>query len=111
MTRKRLPLVLSLFFLALAFQSLSQTTGSLPRSTPESEGVSSAGISRFLAAAAGSKDEFHSFMFLRHGKVIAEGWWNPFRPELKHTLYSVSKSFYIVSHRFRRQRRASPCTG
>jgi CubicO group peptidase (beta-lactamase class C family) len=32
-------------------------------------------------------------MFLRHGKVIAEGWWNPYKPELKHTLYSTSKSF------------------
>ena len=32
-------------------------------------------------------------MILRHGKVIAEGWWNPYRPELKHTMYSVSKSF------------------
>ena len=32
-------------------------------------------------------------MLLRHGKVIAEGWWNPYRPDLKHTLYSLSKSF------------------
>jgi len=32
-------------------------------------------------------------MFVRHGKVIAEGWWSPYRPELKHTLYSLSKSF------------------
>jgi CubicO group peptidase (beta-lactamase class C family) len=32
-------------------------------------------------------------MVLRHGKVIAEGWWDPYKPELKHTMYSVSKSF------------------
>ena len=32
-------------------------------------------------------------MLLRHGKVIAEGWWDPYKPELKHTLYSTSKSF------------------
>src|SRR5260221_842213 len=32
-------------------------------------------------------------MLLRHGKVIAEGWWNPYRPDLKHSLYSCSKSF------------------
>lgn len=66
---------------------------SLPRSTPEAEGVSAAQITRFLDAAAKSKCEFHSYMVLRHGKVIAEGWWNPYRPELKHTLYSCSKSF------------------
>lgn len=66
---------------------------SLPRSTPETEGVSSQGIIDFLDAAAKSNNEFHSIMFLRHGKVIAEGWWNPYKPELKHTLYSTSKSF------------------
>ena len=65
----------------------------LPRSIPEAEGVSSEGIINFLDAAAKSKHEFHSFMFLRHGKVIAEGWWNPYRPDLKHTMYSTSKSF------------------
>ena len=66
---------------------------SLPRSTPEAEGVSSKNIIQFLDAANKSKTEFHSFMLLRHGKVIAEGWWNPYRADLKHTLYSCSKSF------------------
>jgi CubicO group peptidase (beta-lactamase class C family) len=70
-----------------------QSTTSLPRSTPEKEAVSSQGIIDFLDAAAKSKNEFHSIMFLRHGKVIAEGWWNPYKPELHHTLYSTSKSF------------------
>ena len=32
-------------------------------------------------------------MFLRHGKVIAEGWLDPYKPNLRHTLYSTSKSF------------------
>ena len=32
-------------------------------------------------------------MILRHGKVIAEGWWAPYRPDLRHMLYSTSKSF------------------
>ena len=35
----------------------------------------------------------HGFVFLRHGKIIASGWWNPYKPDLKHTLYSTSKSF------------------
>ncbi len=65
----------------------------LPRSAPEAEGVSSGAIIDFLQAASKSRNEFHSFMFLRHGKVIAEGWWNPYRPDLKHSLYSASKSF------------------
>jgi len=70
-----------------------QVTSSLPRSKPEKEGVSSQGIIDFLNAAGKSRTEFHSFMFLRHGKVIAECWWDPYKPELRHTLYSTSKSF------------------
>jgi CubicO group peptidase (beta-lactamase class C family) len=65
----------------------------LPRSTPEKEGVSSQGIIDFVKAADKSNSEFHSFMIVRHGKVIAEGWWNPYSSKLVHTLYSVSKSF------------------
>jgi CubicO group peptidase (beta-lactamase class C family) len=67
--------------------------GSLPRSTPEQEGVSSAGVIAFLDAIEKSKIEFHSLMILRHGRVIAEGWWAPYSAPLKHTLYSLSKSF------------------
>ena len=57
-----------------------QITDKLPRSTPESEGVSSAGIVDFLNAVDTGSVELHSFMFIRHGKVIAEGWWNPYGP-------------------------------
>jgi|WetSurSiteA1Bulk_404760.scaffolds.fasta_scaffold00237_13 CubicO group peptidase (beta-lactamase class C family) len=70
-----------------------QDVTALPRSVPEAEGVSSAGILTFLDSLAVSRHELHSFMLLRHGKVIAEGWWDPYKPELKHTLYSTSKSF------------------
>lgn len=81
-------------FILLQVNIYAQSSVSfLPRSKPLSEGVSPAAINNFLDAAAKSKNEFHSFMFLRHGKVIAEGWWNPYKPGLKHTMYSVSKSF------------------
>ena len=80
-------------FLILISCTKEPGTTSLPRSTPEAEGVSSKAILTFLDSARASKHEFHSFMFLRHGKVIAEGWWNPYSPELKHTLNSASKSF------------------
>jgi CubicO group peptidase (beta-lactamase class C family) len=73
--------------------SKNLTSTSLPRSNPEAEGISSEGILTFLDSAAVSRHEFHSFMFLRHGKVVAEGWWNPYKNDLKHTLYSTSKSF------------------
>ena len=90
MIYRKSPFIAALLFLFLSFQLSSQP---LPRSIPEAEGVSSKGIMDFLDAIANSKHEMHSIMILRHGKVIAEGWWKPYRPDLKHTLYSLSKSF------------------
>jgi len=65
----------------------------LPRSTPEAEGVSSAAILAFLNAMAAAKHELHSFMLVRHDRVVAEGWWSPYAPQFNHTMYSMSKSF------------------
>ena len=83
----------TILLLFVTIQLFAQKPAALPRSTPEAEGVSSEGILDFLEAAAKSNHEFHSFMVLRHGKVVAEGWWNPYRSDLKHTMYSCSKSF------------------
>lgn len=69
------------------------TSAQLARSTPATEGVSAAGILDFIDAVEREKFELHSFMMLRHGKVIAEGWWKPYGPEFVHTMYSMSKSF------------------
>ncbi|HVO41270.1 MAG TPA: serine hydrolase [Aggregatilineales bacterium] len=65
----------------------------LPRSTPEAQGVSSAAIRAFVEAVEQNIHELHSFILLRHGYVIAEGWWSPYRPEYPHSLFSLSKSF------------------
>ena len=47
----------------------------LPRSTPEAEGIPSQAVVDFVEAADKIVNTFDSFMILRHGKVIAEGWW------------------------------------
>jgi CubicO group peptidase (beta-lactamase class C family) len=70
-----------------------QDTFKLPRSTPEAEGVSTSGIIDFLNAIDTGRVELHSFMFIRHGKVIAEGWWNPYGSDYKHIMFSASKTF------------------
>ncbi|MCF7786174.1 MAG: beta-lactamase family protein [Prosthecobacter sp.] len=70
-----------------------ETALQLARSTPEAQGVSAKGILDFIDAIEREKIELHSFMMLRHGKVIAEGWWKPYGPEFVHTMYSMSKSF------------------
>ena len=38
-------------------------------------------------------DAMHSVMVVRHGQVIAEGWWAPYAPDVRHTMYSLTKSF------------------
>src|SRR5277367_5746282 len=91
MFAKQITLAFTLYFSLLQTGATAQDY--FPKSTPEKEGVQAGAISEFINAAAHSKTEFHSFMFLRHGKLIAEGWWNPYSPTLKHTLYSTSKSF------------------
>lgn len=64
----------------------------LPRTTPEQQGVASAAIESVVRELA-RLDSLHSLMIVRHGAVIAEGWWTPYRPDVPHMLYSLSKSF------------------
>ena len=65
----------------------------LPRSTPESQGVASSAVHGFLEAVEAGGFALHSLMLLRHGNVLAEGWWEPYRADLPHILFSLSKSF------------------
>lgn len=85
------PLLFILLFLQIT--ATAQKASMLTRGIPEAEGISSKNITAFIDAANKSKTEFHSFMLLRHGKVIAEGWWKPYAANLEHSLYSCSKSF------------------
>lgn len=65
----------------------------LPRSQPEHQGIASSAILQFVAALERQMNEVHSFMLLRHGHVVAEGWWSPYMPDSPHLVFSVSKSF------------------
>jgi CubicO group peptidase (beta-lactamase class C family) len=65
----------------------------LPRSTPEAQGISSAAIQSFVQAADSGIDGMNSVMIVRHGRVVAEGWWGPYDARTPHVLYSLSKSF------------------
>ncbi len=65
----------------------------LPRSTPEAQGVPSSTLLNLLELVGENVHELHSIMVMRHGHVIAEGWWKPYAPEHPHILFSLSKSF------------------
>jgi CubicO group peptidase (beta-lactamase class C family) len=68
-------------------------TTQLPRSAPEAQGIPSAAILAFVEEAEQSLDALHSLMLLRHGHVVAEGWWSPYARQHPHMLFSLSKSF------------------
>jgi CubicO group peptidase (beta-lactamase class C family) len=68
----------------------------LPRKSPSSAGVRATGIGAFLDAVEITPGvELHSLMVLRHGAVVAAGWWSPYGPDGLHLLYSLSKSFTV----------------
>jgi CubicO group peptidase (beta-lactamase class C family) len=73
--------------------SLCLAAEPMPRSSPESQGISSSAILAFIEAADKNLESMNSFMLLRHGQVVAEGWWAPYSAEAPHSLYSLSKSF------------------
>jgi CubicO group peptidase (beta-lactamase class C family) len=84
----------SLSIITLVVVSSSICLGvDLPRSSPEAQGVSSAGVLSFIEAADRDIDSMNSFMLLRHGHVVAEGWWSPYNADSPHSLFSLSKSF------------------
>src|SRR3954470_10159745 len=65
----------------------------LPYSAPEAQGLGSSAILGFVEAVEQNIESLHSFMLLRHGHVLAEGWWAPYEAERPHMLFSLSKSF------------------
>ena len=82
-------------FAVFAAAALAAATASayLEKATPESQGVVSKAISDYIDACESKLDGIHSFVLVRHGKLIAEGYWAPFSADRTHLLYSHSKSF------------------
>ena len=81
------------FLTAIVLSGSLAMAADLPRSKPEEQGVSSAALLDFIEAADKNLDSLHSFMLMRHGQVVAEGWWTPYEASAPHSLYSLSKSF------------------
>ena len=81
--------ILVLFFLPY----FAQAQQYFPRTTPESQGMSSKAILTFIDSLEQKVDAVHSFIILKNGKQISEGWWNPYAPDVPHVMHSLSKSF------------------
>lgn len=66
----------------------------LPRSTPSAQGVAASGVTAFVDALEQHPGiDPHGVMLVRHGHVVAEGWWAPYSADRVHLLYSLSKTF------------------
>lgn len=81
------------FCVCLAACLTAGVSGALEIGVPEAEGVSSRAILDWVDAAERDVDALHGFVLVRHGKIIAEGWWSPYEKDRPHMLYSLSKSF------------------
>ncbi len=65
----------------------------LPRSMPEAQGIASSTIHSFVDALEQGHLGVHSFILVRNGHIVADGWWHPYASHLPHMLFSLSKSF------------------
>lgn len=66
----------------------------LPVSPPSAEGVDARSVLAFLDALdASTETDPHGIVVLRHGRVVASGWWAPYSADRWQLLYSLSKSF------------------
>lgn len=63
------------------------------RVTPESVGIGSKDIEWLLDRLESGFTEPHGLMIMRHGKICAEGWWNPYAPGIRHGEQSHSKTY------------------
>jgi CubicO group peptidase (beta-lactamase class C family) len=86
-------IAVSVLWLATGGHASPDAAFTFPRSTPEAQGVSSAALLRFVDEAEQNVDALHSVMVVRHGQVVAEGWWKPYAADEPHMLFSLSKSF------------------
>lgn len=83
----------ALFLAYSAGASSPAPVNPLPRATPESAGVLSENLLKYISELDSKVDGMHSVMLVVKGSVIAEGWWHPYEPQSRHTMYSLSKSF------------------
>ena len=89
---------------ALALTGTTCLAAGLPRSSPEAQGVSSSAVLAFVEAADKDIDALHSFMLVRHGHVVAEGWWAPYDAETPHIALLAEQELHLDGRRPGRRR-------
>lgn len=65
----------------------------LPRCTPAQAGLDPQHILDMIQAYQDGGHALHSFLLVRHGQVLCEGYYAPYSPEQLQTVFSLSKTF------------------
>ncbi len=71
--------------------------------TPESVGIKSENILRYVNLLEKSNLCNHALIIMRHGKIVFEKYWKPFNCDFLHRMYSVTKSFVAIGVGFLEQ--------
>jgi len=71
-------------------QEVVWPTKSWPASTPEEQGMDSAGLARLIETVGGYKQD--SLTIVRHGRIVADAYYAPYVAGISHDLRSVTKS-------------------
>lgn len=69
----------------------------IPYTKPENVGVSSDSIQRFINRIKENQLSMHSILIARHGQLMKEVYYEPYKADTLHRLYSVSKSFTSIA--------------
>ncbi|MDR2658034.1 MAG: beta-lactamase family protein [Oscillospiraceae bacterium] len=72
----------------------------LPVASPSQMGVDPKAILGLLNAAAAKHINLNGIVLVRHGHVISKGWYKPYREDLRHMLFSLTKSFMSTAAGF-----------
>ncbi len=67
------------------------------KDSPENVGIPSFSIRNCLERLTNKGIPMHSFLLLRHNKLVAEGYYAPYTSETLHRMFSISKSFTAVA--------------
>ena len=62
-------------------------------STPEEQGMDSQKLAQMLATIQQQHLSLHSLLIIRNGYLVSETYFEPYRQDTKHELYSCTKSF------------------
>lgn len=67
------------------------------RVTPESVGISSRYVEKFISTLEKRKARMHSVLLLRGDKLFGEYYWAPFNKDTCHRMYSQTKSYVSIA--------------